>query len=166
METEFFSSNIKKFLHFPKGKLFLYFLIFSQKKAFLLFSQMKSCTFQPQPALERFLHFLYFQKLNPAFFSSTPKNENISPEKISYASGNENPENVFIFQETETLKTSYISESNFQSWKSKRFLIFRQMELSCHKLRKLFIFQEGTFKSQKQTKNLLRRNFQSPVTFL
>ena len=97
METEFFSSNIKKFLHFPKGKLFLYFLIFSQKKAFLLFSQMKSCTFQPQPALERFLYFLYFQKLNPTFFSSTPKNENISPEKISYASGNENPENVFIF---------------------------------------------------------------------
>ena len=41
----------------------------------------------------------------------------------------------------EISKAPYISESNFQNSKSKTFLIFWEMKLSFHKLKKLFIFQ-------------------------
>ena len=69
------------------------FLIFSQKKAFLIFPEMKPYTFRPK--LEKI--------------------KKTTPRKISYSSGNKNPENNFlyflkplqkfsIFQETETLE--------------------------------------------------------------
>ena len=82
--------------------------------------------------------FLYFRKWNPAHFSQAQKINKISPEKISYATGNgngvflsllkkncsyilgnENPEFFFIFQETE------LSElSNWKQTTLKMFLIF------------------------------------------
>ena len=40
------SSNIKKILIFPQKEVSV--LIFSQKETFLIFSQMKPCTFHPK----------------------------------------------------------------------------------------------------------------------
>ena len=58
--------------------------------------------------------------------------------------------NFLIFQETETLKISYISGSNFPSLKKekktalKKFLIFQEMDLSSLKTNNSLIFQERT----------------------
>ena len=58
--------------------------------------------------------------------------------------------NFLIFQETETLKISYISASNFPSLKKekkttlKKFLIFQEMDLSSLKTENSLIFQERT----------------------
>ena len=97
-------------------------------------------------------------------------------EKLSYSSGNNSlyfrKRNFLLFQEIETLKTSYISGSNFPIWKNKKrlllesFLYFPEKELSSPKLKKLLVFQEGTYKAQKQAKTLLQRIFLTLVTFL
>ena len=79
-KRNFLALILKKFLYFLKRKLFLYFL---KIKLFIYFFKRKL--------------FLYFQKWNPAFFSPSSKNKKNPSEKISYASGNGNPE-----------KTSYI----------------------------------------------------------
>ena len=41
---------------------------------------------------------------NSSLFSRSPKSKKIHPGKISYTSGNGNPEKFLMFQETETLK--------------------------------------------------------------
>ena len=58
----------------------------------------------------------------------------------------------FLFQETEILKTSYISGSNFPSSKNKKkttlnkILIFREMELSYFNIKKTsYIFSKESF---------------------
>ena len=52
----------------------------------------------------------------------------------------------------ETLKTSYISGSNFPSSQNKKFLTFPETELSSPKLKKLLIFQDFR-KNVKSTKS-------------
>ena len=71
---ELSGSNIKKVL------------TFSQKKAFLIFPEVESSTFQPR-----------LKKIKKS-----------NPRKTSYASGNGNPEKCLMFQETETLKKPLI----------------------------------------------------------
>ena len=131
-KIDFSSSNIKKIL------------IFSQKKAFFIFPEIKSCTFQPKPE----------------------KWKKSTRRKFFILQETQTPKKFILFQEMETLKAPYIPESNFQNSKSKTFLIFREMKLSFHKLKKLFIFHEETLKSLKQTKNLLWRIFWCLVMFL
>ena len=81
-------SNTKKILTFSQKKAFLIlsqkktFLLFSKKKAFLIFLEMELCTFHLQAREIKKTH----------------------SGKIAYTSGNENPEQFDIFQETETLK--------------------------------------------------------------
>ena len=58
--------------------------------------------------------------------------------ELSYISGNGNPK----LSELEKLKKPSL----------KKFLIFREMELSSSKFKKLLIFQERTSKPEKQTK--------------
>ena len=52
-------------------------------------------------------------------------------EKLSYSSGNNSlyfrKRNFLLFQEIETLKTSYISGSNFSIWKNKKRLLLRKV---------------------------------------
>ena len=111
---ELSSSNIKKML------------IFSQKNVFLIFPEMEPCIFQPQAMKIKkstCRKFLIFQE------TKTPQNFLCFRKQ-----------NFLIFQEKEALKTSYISGNNFQSSKSIIFLMFQEMELSCHKLKKLLYF--------------------------
>ena len=82
------SSNIKKVL------------IFSQKKAFLIFPEMKSCTFQPNS-----------------------KNEKIHPGKIAYNSGNGNPEKFIVFSK----KKAFLIFP--EKGTAKKFFIFQETEL-------------------------------------
>ena len=89
------------------------FVIFSQKKSFLIFRE-----------LETTKNSLYFRKRN-----------------------------FLIFQETETLKNLLYFRREFSSQKNKKkntlkmFLIFRKMEFSSPKLKKLLLFQEGTYRT-------------------
>ena len=76
-----------------------------------------------------------------------------------------------IFRETETLITILYfrkSLSELEKWNKalfKMFLISQKTELSCYNLTKLLIFhREEMSRPQKQTKNLLRRNFLSPYS--
>ena len=74
-----------------------------------------------------------------------------------------------IFQETEL---SYISGNNFSSSKSKMnpllksFLCFGKWNFLSTTLKKLLCFRKELTKPQKETKNLLQRNFLSLLTFL
>ena len=88
-----------------------------------------------------------------------------SKESSSYISGNRNPEKIpyisqkrafLIFSKTETPKISlYFRKQNFLIFQEvtfrarKVFLIYREMELSSPKLKKLLIFQEELSKPQK-----------------
>ena len=65
----------------------------------------------------------------------------IHPGKLIILQETKTPNNFFMFQETETLRTPYISGNNFQNSKSKKFLIFREMKLFFLK-QFLFIFQK------------------------
>ena len=79
-KIEISSSNIIKFLHFLKRKLYLYLRKRKPPKKFLIFPSKKDC--------------LIFQK------TDTPKKQFIFQEKeLSYISGNANPKKCLIFQE-------------------------------------------------------------------
>ena len=79
-KIEISSSNIIKFLHFLKRKLYLYLRKRKPPKKFLIFLSKKDC--------------LIFQK------TDTPKKQFIFQEKeLSYISGNANPKKSLIFQE-------------------------------------------------------------------
>ena len=96
----------------------------SNIKKILIFTEIKSCTFRPQPSklipkkvsyiFSKESFFLYFRKRCAGLSSPSSKNKKIHPEKISYASGNGSPyktsymKAVLTFQETK--KTSYILE--------------------------------------------------------
>ena len=130
-------SNIKKFLIFRLAET---------RKKFFIFQETEN----GKP--EKLIIFREMEIFNPS-----SKNKKIHPEKISYGSRNGNPtpppkkiplfqekELSYIFKETETLESSYISGSNLRKEKNekkkptlKKFLIFRGMELSSHKLKKL-----------------------------
>ena len=90
--------------------------------------------------LKNFLNFdkrkLFFQKQPQAY-----KMIEIHPGKLIILQETKTPNNFFMFQETETLRTPYISGNNFQNSKSKKFLIFREMKLFFLK-QFLFIFQK------------------------
>ena len=67
----------------------------------------------------------------------------------------ETPQKVFIFQKIETLKC-FLYFRKWLSWFSKeeeptlkKFLIFWEIELASHRLKKLPVFQEELSKSQK-----------------
>ena len=66
----------------------------------------------------------------------------IHPGKLIILQETKTPNNFFMFQETETLRTPYISVNSFQNSKSKKFLIFREMKLFFLKQFFFFIFQE------------------------
>ena len=76
-----------------------------------------------------------------------------SKESCSYTLENRNFQKLFIFQETEPPKTSYIPGSDFPSSKIKKhtlkkFLLFQEMELSYISGNGTFlIFQEVTCKA-------------------
>ena len=103
---EFSSSNIKKIL------------IFSQKKAFLIFPEMKPCTFQRKLEKSKKSTPRKFIKRKLSYTSG-----NKPPDKISYNFSKKNflifwktetPKKFFIFQETETLKNAlYFRKGNF-----------------------------------------------------
>ena len=57
---------------------------------------------------------------------------------------------IFLIFQEETFWASKIKIPTF-----KNFLIFREVELSIAKLKKLFIFQEGSLKSQALNKILI-----------
>ena len=136
----FSSSNIKKFL------------IFSQKKTFLIFLEMESCTFQLKlekikkstPPQKNYLHFLKWNFLalilkSSLYFLIFQEIETL--KKASYISGNgtfhSTPKKFLILQETETLKKWKPRKNSlyFRKWK---FLIFQQTKLS-------YISGNGTF---------------------
>ena len=106
----------------------------SNIKRILIFTEIKSCTFRPQPSklipkkvsyiFSKESFFLHFRKRSAGLSSPSSKNKKIHPEKISYASGNGSPyktsymKAVLTFQETK--KTSYILESSLPSSKNKK----------------------------------------------
>ena len=106
----------------------------SNIKKILIFTEIKPCTFRPQPSklitkkvsyiFSEESFFLYFRKRSAGLSSPSSKNKKIHPEKISYASGNGSPyktsymKAVLTFQETK--KTSYILESSLPSSKNKK----------------------------------------------
>ena len=94
--------------------------------------------------------FSYISQNGTLYFSAQAERIKQSNPRKLLCFRKRKPLKISYVQETETLKTFYILGSNFQSLKSLE----------------LFIFEEETLKSQKQTKNLLRRNFLSVVTFL
>ena len=116
--------------YFPKNTFLKKFIMFFQKKAFLIFSEMKPCTFQQSSknknsAREDFSgqNFCYTSENGgPEKISYIFSKESFSyilekgnPEKIPYILGNRNPKKYFIFQGelslkkfTETLKKLFI----------------------------------------------------------
>ena len=68
-------------------------LIFLQKKAFLIFPQLNPCTFHPQAR----------------------KIKEIQPGKMSYTSGNENPQKVILFSEKKAILILW--ETKTPKWK-------------------------------------------------
>ena len=111
------SSNIKKFL------------IVFQKKAFLIFREMKLCYISGNG--------------NP------PKNPYIfSEESLSYISGKGKPEKVLTSQEV-TFRTQKMKKTTL-----KKFLIFQEVELSSTKIKKLLILQEELPKPENQTEKV------------
>ena len=150
-ETELSSSNIKKsyisenetlyffdlnpqsfslkkiIIFFPKKTRFKKIIILSQKKAFLIFPEMETCTFHPK----------------------LKKYKQIHPMKISYTSGNGNSKKKFcVFSkvscsyicETQTLKKLLI----FQETEApKKRLTFQEVKSNClvSSLEKLVILQ-------------------------
>ena len=125
---------LKKFLHFLKRKLFLYFREWKPRKNFSSENKIDPTEkISVTPILKNFLYFLkrkvciYFRKRRP------PKNSLYFKKR-----------NFLIFQET-----SYISKSNFPSLKNKKnpllkiFLCFRKWNF----LKKLFIFLDRTCKA-------------------
>ena len=107
-------------------------------KAFLIFPEMKTCTFHPKPQ----------------------KYKKIHPIKISYTSGNGNSKKIFcVFSkvscsyiwDTETLKKLLI----FQETEApKKSLIFQEVKSNClaSSLEKLAILQEKLSKPENQTR--------------
>ena len=181
------SSKKTKNIHPEKN--FLYF----RKRNFLVLILKKFFCFLKRNLLLHFLKrklFLCFWKRNPVTFITSPKNKRILPqenllyfrkrklwnanfEKISYIfykkaflMFRENKTFLYfiIFQEMETLKTSYISGSNFTSWQNKKFLTFPETELSSPKLKKLLIFQDfrKNFKSTKSKQKYALKKFLVP----
>ena len=126
-ETELFYSDIKKIL------------TFSQRKAFLIFSEIFSYISEnetphfliPSPKNKKVAlvlkKFLYFGKRNPALFSPRSKNKNIDTEKISYTSGNENPEkSSYIFLKESYSYISGIGNPEKVPYFSRNFFYFRK----------------------------------------
>ena len=89
---------------------------FSQKKAFVIYPEMESCTFQP--------------KL---------QNKKIHPKKISYISGNRNPEKTSIFS-----KESFSCTSGNRNPEKKSSCFVK-----CKPQKKLLIFQQVGFRARK-----------------
>ena len=172
---ELFSSNVEKFqetetpkknsLYFRKWN----FLALVLNKKILICSQKKV--------------FLIFPEMNPALFT---------PRKISYTSGNGNPEKAsFIFSKESFYyilgngnheKLFYISERNFPCSKNekdlllKSFLFFKEMDFSSHKLKRTSYISETNlqglkiinlfFKYKRTRKNLLILFFIKKQNFL
>ena len=65
-----------------------------------------------------------------------------SKESFSYISGNGNHKKKLYFR-----KQNFLCSKNEKNVLLKSFLYFGEMELSNHKLKKLFIFQKGTCKA-------------------
>ena len=153
LEMEFSGSKIKNFLIFSQ-KSFSY--ISGNGTSYILGGNFPSS--KSKKTHSEFLFFLYFKKLKrfflyfgkwnfptlvlKSFFYFLKKN-------FSYILGNE------------TLwKISYISGGNFLSSKNKKeptlkkYLKFREMELSSYMIRDFLIFQEGTCKTWKTNKKI------------
>ena len=117
--------------------------MFSQMKVFPIFLEMEPCTFQFK--IKKFL-ILQETKALKMFFIFFSKKA------------------ILIFEETETLKKLlvlqetkffYISGSNFvhKKWKNPlKVLTFREIKLLNDKLKRLFIFEDGTEKAPKTNK--------------
>ena len=73
--------------------------------------------------------------------TETPKKLLIFSQKKAVFRKTENPQKIlFISGKGSPEKISYISGSNFLSFKSKKFLVFQEMKLSSSTLKKLLIF--------------------------
>lgn len=66
----------------------------------------------------------------------------IHPGKLIILQETKTPNNFFMFQETEALRTPYISGNNFHNSKSKKFVIFREMKSFFPQTILFNIFQE------------------------
>ena len=114
---------LKSFLYFMENGNPEKFLIFSQKKVFFIFLDMKPRTFQPKLEKRKFVIF---------YETETRKKFLISSQKKLF----------LYFRKPNPRKNSlYFTKRNF--------LIFREMELSSHKIKNLFTFQEELPKPQK-----------------
>ena len=95
------------------------FLIFSEKESFLIFWEMKPCTFHRKFEKK---NIVCYKKLSYIFSKKTllifHGTKNPQRESFSYTLGNKKtPKKFFIFKER---KLSYIAESNFGSSKNKK----------------------------------------------
>ena len=76
------------------------FLIFSQKKAFFIFSKMELCTFQPKPKIypEKISYTLIFSQKKAALMFQETKTQNFLifslKKSFSYTLGNRKPEKI------------------------------------------------------------------------
>ena len=117
---ELSNSNIKKFLIFSQKKAFLIFQETENPKKFLIFSQKKAVLIFPET--ETLKIFLMFLKT-----------------ELSYISGNGNPKKLLIFQEV-----NFQARKNKKNLPQKSFLYFRKLKPKKNFLyflkRKLFLY--------------------------
>ena len=81
--------------------------------------------------------------MEPCTFSPSPKNKKIHLEKISYTSGNGNPKNFLIFSQKKAVLMFWYVTFTARKMKKptlKKLLIFQEMKLFNHKLKKLLFF--------------------------
>ena len=104
---------------------------------------------------ENFLYFLkrtlslYSSKWNPALFSPSSKNKKIWQEKISYASGNGDPQKLLVLCKKKTVLK--FPEVTFRARKMKKptlkkLLIVQEIKLFNPKLKKLLFFLKERFR--------------------
>ena len=105
--------------------------------------------------LENFLYFLkrtlslYSSKWNPALFSPSSKNKKIWQEKISYTSGNGDPQKLLVLCKKKTVLK--FPEVTFRARKMKKptlkkLLIVQEIKLFNPKLKKLLFFLKERFR--------------------
>ena len=81
--------------------------------------------------------------MEPCTFSPSPTNKKIHLEKISYTSGNGNPKNFLIFSQKKAVLMFWYVTFTARKMKKptlKKLLIFQEMKLFNHKLKKLLFF--------------------------
>ena len=117
-EMELSSPKIKKFV------------IFSQKKAFLIFPEIERCSKKKKKSTLRKL-LIFSQKKTFVIFRKT-ETPYILGNETFYVSGNRNPKNLLIFQKSGNPKNLLI----FQE------VTFRARKMETPSLNKIVIFQE------------------------